>query len=59
MIIKNENLLTSLIALGILCTKNGTDNCDVEITTTNKGKLICHIEFSEVESEEYDEKKNL
>ena len=46
--IKNEEFASDLIALAIMCANEGTDNCDVQLTT-NKGKINCHIEFSEVE----------
>ena len=47
MTINNKELATDLIALAIMCANEGTDNCDIALTTT-KGKINCHIEFSEV-----------
>lgn len=47
MTIDNKELATDLIALAIMCANEGTDNCDILLTTT-KGKINCHIEFSEV-----------
>ena len=48
MTIDNKELATDLIALAVMCASEGTDNCDITLTTT-KGKINCHIEFSEVE----------
>ena len=48
MTIKNKELASNLMALAIICSDNGTDNCDPTLTTS-KGKLICHIEFEGVE----------
>lgn len=48
MTIKNKELATDLITLAIMCASEGTDNCDITLTTS-KGKINCHIEFSEVE----------
>ncbi len=42
--IDNEELLYNLLTLAKICGDNGTDNCDLTITT-NKGDIICHIEF--------------
>ena len=46
--INNKELATCLITLAIMCADEGTDNCDIELTTS-KGNINCHIEFSEVE----------
>jgi hypothetical protein len=46
--INNKELASNLIALAIMCAGEGTDNCDIQLTTS-KGKINCHIEFSEVE----------
>jgi hypothetical protein len=48
MTIDNKELATDLIALAFMCASEGTDNCDITLTTS-KGKISCHIEFSEVE----------
>jgi hypothetical protein len=48
MTIDNKELATDLIALAVMCASEGTDNCDITLTTS-KGKISCHIEFSEVE----------
>lgn len=48
MTINNKELATDLITLAVMCAHEGTDNCDITLTTT-KGKINCHIEFSEVE----------
>ncbi len=47
-VIYNKELATCLITLAIMCADEGTDNCDIELTTS-KGNINCHIEFSEVE----------
>lgn len=47
MLIDNKELATDLITLAIMCAREGTDNCDITLTTT-KGKINVHIEFSEV-----------
>ncbi len=47
--IKNEEFASNLIALALMCAENGTDNCEVQLTTS-KGKINCHIELSEVEN---------
>ena len=46
--INNKELAVDLLALATMCANEGTDNCDITLTTT-KGKINCHIEFSEVE----------
>lgn len=48
MSINNKELATDLLTLAVMCANEGTDNCDITLTTT-KGKINCHIEFSEVE----------
>ena len=48
MTIDNKELATDLITLAVMCANEETDNCDITLTTT-KGKINCHIEFSEVE----------
>ena len=48
MTIDNKELASDLITLAVMCASEGTDNCDITLTTT-KGKINCHIEFSEVE----------
>ena len=48
MTIDNKELATDLIALAVMCASEGTDNCDITLTTS-KGKIKCHIEFSEAE----------
>jgi len=45
--INNKELVADLLTLAIMCGNEGTDNCDI-IITTSKGKINCHIEFSEV-----------
>lgn len=50
MIINNQEFASNLIALAIMCANEGTDNCDITLTTT-KGKINCHIEFKGVEDE--------
>ena len=47
MTINNKELATDLITLAVMCSNEGTDNCDITLTTT-KGKINCHIEFSKV-----------
>lgn len=42
--INNEELLYNLLTLAKMCADNGTDSCDLTITT-DKGDIICHIEF--------------
>lgn len=51
MTINNKELVTDLLALAVMCASEGTDNCDISLTTP-KRKLNCHIEFSDVESED-------
>lgn len=53
MTINNKELATDLITLAVMCANEGTDNCDITLTTT-KGKINCHIEFefSEVNEEQ-------
>lgn len=46
--INNKKFASYLLALAVMCGKAETDNCDI-ILTTSKGKINCHIEFSEVE----------
>jgi hypothetical protein len=46
--INNKELASDLIALAVMCANEETDNCDITLTTS-KGKINCHIEFSEVE----------
>lgn len=46
--INNKKFASYLLALAVMCGEKGTDNCDITITTS-KGKINCHIEFSEVE----------
>lgn len=48
MSINNKELATDLITLAVMCASEGTDNCDITLITS-KGKINCHIEFSEVE----------
>ena len=48
MSIDNKELATDLITLAIMCANEGTDNCDITLTT-NKGKINCHIEFERLE----------
>ena len=48
--IYNKELVTNLLTLATMCANEGTDNCDI-ILTTSKGKINCHIEFSEVEKD--------
>lgn len=52
--INNKELATYLITLAIMCANEGTDNCDI-ILTTSKGKINCNIEFSDAEVVEDDE----
>lgn len=49
MTINDKELATGLIALAIMCANEGTDNCDLTLTAS-KGKINCHIEFSEAEN---------
>ena len=51
MTINNKELATNLITLAVMCANEGSDNCDITLTTT-KGKINCHIEFENVEQEE-------
>lgn len=46
--INNKELTTCLLTLAVMCANEETDNCDI-ILTTSKGKINCHIEFSEDE----------
>lgn len=48
MTIDNKELATDLITLAVMCANEGTDNCDITLTTS-KGKINCHIEFTGVE----------
>lgn len=49
--INNEELMNNLLALAMMCLNNDTDNCDLTIST-DKGKIICHVQFEEaLESE--------
>lgn len=48
MTINDKELANKLTALALICVNEGTDNCDLTITTS-KGILICHIEFEGVE----------
>lgn len=43
--INDKELASGLTALAIMCACEGTDECDITITTT-KGNINCHIEFS-------------
>ena len=45
--IKNKVLATDLLTLATMCANEGTDTCDITLTTS-RGKINCHIEFSEV-----------
>ena len=49
--INNKELANYLLALAVMCANEETDNCDITITTS-KGKINCHIEFSEIEDGE-------
>lgn len=51
--INNKELANNLLTLAIMCIKEGTDNCDI-ILTTSKGKINCHIEFSDIIKDEKD-----
>lgn len=55
--INNEELASSLIALAILCMENGTDNCDLTLTTSN-GKIKCEITFKAIKEDEEEEQRN-
>jgi len=46
--INNKKFASYLLALAVMCAEEDTDNCDITITTS-KGKINCHIEFSEAE----------
>ena len=46
--INNKELATGLITLAVMCANEGTDSCDITLTTS-KGKINCHIEFEGVE----------
>lgn len=48
--INNEDFAANLIALAILCLDNGTDNCDL-ILTTSKGKIKCEITFEAIKED--------
>lgn len=48
MTINNKELASDLLALAVMCANEGTDNCDIAITTTI-GEINCHIEFERVE----------
>lgn len=48
MTINNKEFASYLLALAVMCANEETDNCDISLTTS-KGKINCHIEFSEVE----------
>ena len=48
--INNKELATDLLTLATMCANEGTDNCDITLTTSG-GKINCHIEFSEVEND--------
>lgn len=48
--INNKELATYLLTLAVMCADEGTDNCDIELTTSD-GNINCHIEFSEVEED--------
>ena len=50
MTINNREFATYLITLAVMCANEETDNCDI-ILTTSKGKINCHIEFSDVEND--------
>lgn len=50
MAINSKELASDLIALAVMCANEGTDNCDITLTTS-KGKINCHIEFKGVEME--------
>ena len=43
-----KELATDLLTLAVMCANEGTDNCDITLTTT-KGKINCQIEFKGVE----------
>ena len=45
---KNKVLATDLLTLATMCANEGTDTCDITLTTS-RGKIKCHIEFSDVE----------
>ena len=46
--INNKELATDLLTLAVMCANEGTDCCDITLTTS-KGKINCHIEFEEVD----------
>ena len=48
MTINNKELASDLLALAVMCANEGTDNCDIAVTTTI-GEINCHIEFERVE----------
>ena len=48
MSINNKELAADLITLAVMCANEGSDNCDIALTTS-KGKINCHIEFEGVE----------
>lgn len=48
--INNKELATDILALAVMCANEGSDNCDITLTTS-KGKIRCHIEFEGVEDE--------
>ena len=51
--INDHNLATALFTLALMCTEEGTDNCDLTLTSL-KGTLHCHIEFTgELDYEAY------
>lgn len=47
--INNKELANHLFAIAIICAKNDTDNCDIELITKSGTKLNCYIEFSNIE----------
>lgn len=53
MTINNKELASDLLALAVMCANEGTDNCDITLTTS-KGKINCHIEFEGVEDGKID-----
>ena len=52
--INDIELAKSLSALAIMCVIEGSDNCDLTLSTST-GKIKCHIEFDFEVVEEWSE----
>jgi len=51
MSMNNKELASDLLALAVMYANEGTNTCDIALTTS-KGKINCHIEFEGVEDGE-------